>query len=76
MDGERWRTLDTDTRLHILHDITALFDLRVGVESVGRTQYGDEFQGDPLEQALEDALDTVFYIVMALRKRKEQEVKE
>ncbi len=76
MDGERWRTLDTDMRLHILHDITALFDLRVGVESVGRTQYGDEFQGDPLEQALEDALDTVFYIVMALRKRKEQEVKE
>ena len=69
MAGENWRNLDADARLHILHDINALFNRRVGVKSVGRTQYGDEFQGDPLEQALEEALDLVFYLVMELRKQ-------
>lgn len=65
-----WRSLTAKDRQQILLDVYELFRQRSGPGSVGHQQYGEEFEGDPLEQALEEAVDLVFYLVMAMRQRR------
>jgi len=65
-----WRSLTAKNRQQILLDIYDMFRERTGPGSIGHSQYGDEFQGDPLEQALEEAVDLVFYLIMLRRKQR------
>ena len=37
----------------------------------GRREYGTEFQGDPLAQATEEALDILFYLWQERRRRED-----
>lgn len=37
--------------------------------AVGVERYGDEFQGDPLDHAIEEALDLLFYLWVAKRRQ-------
>jgi len=38
---------------------------------MGRLKYGDIFQGDPLEQAIEETMDALFYLWVARRREHE-----
>jgi hypothetical protein len=61
-----WRTIDTAEREQYLSEVSAAIAART---ELGHERYGTEFQGDPLEQAWEEALDLLFYLWVEKRKR-------
>ncbi len=65
-----WRNLDTETRNTFLEWV---YDSNKERNALGRERYGDTFQGDPLEHAIEEALDLLFYLWAAKRREKERE---
>jgi len=65
-----WRSLTPKDREGILLDISMLTRSRFGPGSIGHQQYGEIFDGDPLEQAIQEQVDSLFYLLMELRRRK------
>ena len=61
-----WRTLGDAERQAIEEVIAADMKHRY---AQGRQEYGDTFQGDPLAHAYEEAIDLVFYLQVAIRRR-------
>lgn len=65
----RWRLLSPEKREEFHGWLLIQSRLR---NDVGRKRYGDIFQGDPLDQAIEEALDLLFYLWMMRRKEQSQ----
>lgn len=63
---ESWRDLNPDVRRQFLDFVTVAEARR---QLQGRAKYGDAFAGDPLDQAMEEMLDGVFYVWMAKREK-------
>ena len=64
-----WRTLTWEVREQFLAELTTEIRER---QKLGVRQYGAEFQGEPLQQAWEEALDLVFYLwIERLRRNNE-----
>ena len=63
---ESWRNLDGTARADLQNQIAV--DMRNRYRQ-GRREYGDTFQGDPIDHAYEEAIDAVFYLAMAKRQR-------
>ena len=61
-----WRRLDDDA-------LDAYYAWVAGAirdrAQVGRAEYGQTFQGDPLDHAIEEALDILFYLYQMRRRR-------
>lgn len=69
MVSESWRSLGSVERADLFLGLVGRMSSRY---AQGREEYGDVFQGDPLEHALEEAIDAVFYLMMALRQRESE----
>ena len=60
-----WRDLNKDTRGAFL---AWLGDAMFSRQEYGSKLYGDRFIGDPLQQAIEEQLDSLFYLWVAKRR--------
>lgn len=65
-----WRSLTVRDRKEFLLDLQFALALRAGPDSMGHEKYGETFEGDPLEQAWQEALDLVFYLWIEQRRRR------
>ena len=61
-----WRTLGDLDREDFLVWVDSRSKQRQGL---GRKVYGDTFQGDPLDHAIEEALDLLFYLWVERRRQ-------
>lgn len=64
----KWRSVDRLWRMKFFHELKARVTERL---LFGAEEYGDTFQGDPLEHATEEALDLMFYL-QVLRSQREE----
>jgi len=61
-----WRQLSHPQRMEIVRMISAA---AVRKYEAGAREYGNTFQGDPLQHLEEELLDGLFYVQMAKRER-------
>ena len=61
-----WRSLDPETRQKWMADVVRSLQERA---TLGKLQYGETFQGDPLLHAWNELLDGLLYIWVAMRQR-------
>lgn len=61
-----WRELSRKEREDIADDIRAA---AINKFETGAAEYGDQFQGDPLDHLEGELLDGLFYVAMARRER-------
>lgn len=65
MAVEHWRAITPDVR----ESFTDWADEQMRKRAkLGHERYGDIFQGDPIDQAIEECLDQLFYLWVAKRK--------
>lgn len=64
-----WRELPAEVRETYVEYVRQFVATRFGPDSVGRKQYGDTFQGDPLAQLAEEQADGLFYALVAKAER-------
>ena len=68
MPNGNWRDLSPPHRANF---IQWQFDTAVERNKIGEEQYGNTFQGDPLEHLKEELMDALFYCYQAIRERDE-----
>lgn len=66
MGSELWRDTSPPVRKSFFDWAGEQLETR---GELGRERYGDIFQGDPVDQAIEECLDQLFYLWMAKRKQ-------
>jgi len=65
MHGKYWWELTPEDRQEFLDWVE---DRHTQRNAMGAAKYGRNFEGDPLDQAIEEALDLLFYLWMAKRR--------
>lgn len=63
---EQWRDLSGEQRWEFVHEQSGRMMQRY---KVGAIEYGDTFQGDPLDHLEEELMDALFYCWTARRQR-------
>ena len=63
---DEWRSLSDEIRLEIADDLDLITRERY---QQGSNRFGDRFQGDPIDHAVEEGVDSLFYLEMARRER-------
>ena len=61
-----WRSLSDEIRLEIADNLDLITRERY---QQGSNRFGDRFQGDPIDHAVEEGVDSLFYLEMARRER-------
>jgi len=67
MQHQSWRTLNTADREEFFGWLDRIQRER---NAVGRETHGDVFIGEPLDKAIEEAMDLLFYLWAEKRKQK------
>jgi hypothetical protein len=67
----RWRQIGKD---RIRNHADSMHSLVMSRSMAGQEEYGNDFKGDPLDQAEEELIDGLFYVGWARRKMVEVEL--